>query len=358
MAMQLTQLADLAGLPHDEIIDVRAPSEFAEDHVPGAINLPVLDDAERARVGTLYKQVSPFAARKLGAALISRNISRHLEAHFADKPRAYRPLIYCWRGGQRSQSMAIILSQIGWRTDTLEGGYKAYRRRVVELLHHDTDEPPAWHDKLILIDGNTGTGKTGLLGALAAAGAQAIDLEGLSHHRGSVFGGFAAAQPSQKAFDSGLAMALSGFDTDHSVFLEAESSRIGRINLPQRLWQAMRDAPRIHVEAGLAARARYLVQAYSDIIDDPDKLLATLARLKPYQPAKRLEEWAALAREGAFEALAAELMRHHYDPTYARQRKRAEYVSLGTVRLSEINAQELARAARDVMAIAGETVLA
>jgi len=354
MVFVLQELGELNPAGFDEIIDVRSPAEFAEDHVPGAISLPVLSDAERAEVGTIYKQVSPFEARKIGAALIARNISGHLEAHFAGKPRDYRPLVYCWRGGQRSRSMAIILSQIGWRAETLEGGYKQYRRLVVRLLHEDEALAFAFRGRLMLIDGNTGTGKTGLLSALAAAGAQVIDLEGIGRHRGSVFGGLGEPQPSQKAFDSGIAERLAGFDPQRPVFLEAESNRIGRLTLPKVLWQEMCRSPRIRIDAGLEARARFLVRAYADVAADLGLLLERIGRLKPYQPSTRLDEWRELARSGALETLAAELMAHHYDPTYSRQRRRGDWTEIGTIRLGEINEDELARAAREVLALAGD----
>ena len=141
-----------------DVIDVRSPSEFAEDHVPGAVNLPVLTDQERAEVGTLYKQVSPFIARKRGAALVSANISRHLETYFADKPKDYHPVVYCWRGGQRSLSMATVLSQIGWRTGLLQGGYKAYRTHVRQKLE---ELPPRFSFRVLC--GLTGTAKTTIL---------------------------------------------------------------------------------------------------------------------------------------------------------------------------------------------------
>ena len=354
MVFALQELGELNRAGFDEIIDVRSPTEFAEDHVPGAISLPVLSDNERAEVGTIYKQGSPFEARKIGAALIARNISRHLETHFADKPRDYRPLVYCWRGGQRSRSMAIILSQIGWRAETLEDGYKQYRRLVVKLLYDGEAGSFAFRGQFVLIDGNTGTGKTRLLSALAEAGAQVIDLEGIGRHRGSVFGALAEAQPSQKAFDSGIAAQLAGFDPQRPVFLEAESNRIGRLTLPKMLWQEMCRSPRIGIEAGLPARARYLVREYADVAADLGLLLERIGKLKPYQPSARLDGWRELARSGALETLAAELMTHHYDPTYSRQRARGDWQEIGRIKLGEIDAAELACAAREVMKLAGD----
>ena len=222
MAVTLTRLADLDTLPFDEIIDARSPSEFAVDHLPGAINLPVLSDAERARVGTVYVQDEPFKARKLGAALVARNAAHHLETTLADRPGGWRPLVYCWRGGQRSNAFASILSQIGWRADVVEGGYRSYRRLVVGLLH-DTPLPHPIH----LIEGGTGTAKTRLLHHIAQAGGQIIDLEGMAAHRGSLFGPLDDPQPSQKMFETRIAAALNTMDPAKPVFVEAESSKVG-----------------------------------------------------------------------------------------------------------------------------------
>jgi tRNA 2-selenouridine synthase len=182
----------------DAVIDVRSPAEFADDHIPGAVNLPVLNDAERARVGTIYKQVSPFEARKVGAALVSRNVARHLDDHFAARPKEYRPLLYCWRGGQRSGSFALVLSQVGFRVGVLAGGYKTYRGEVMDGLR----ERPGRFAYRILA-GPTGSGKTAVLRAIAAAGGQVLDLEGLAAHRGSLLGAEPdAPQPTQKRFES------------------------------------------------------------------------------------------------------------------------------------------------------------
>src|SRR5882672_5006089 len=164
----------------DTIIDCRSPAEFGADHIPGAISAPVLDDDERAEVGTLYKQVSQFDAKKLGAALVAKNVARHIEQHFAAKPKDWKPLVYCWRGGKRSGAMAHILREIGWDARTLEGGYRAYRRFVVSQL---VDFPLRL--QFIVVHGPTGSGKSRLLAALRRAGAQTLDLEGLAAHRGS-----------------------------------------------------------------------------------------------------------------------------------------------------------------------------
>ena len=314
----LTALSQLDTLGFDEVIDVRAPAEYAEDHLPGAVNLPVLDDAERARVGTTYTRESRFLARRMGAALVARNAARHLEGYLADKPARYRPLVYCWRGGMRSGSLALILGQIGWQAGVLEGGWRSWRRLVVRQLYETPFPAPLW-----LLDGNTGTAKTALLALAARAGVQVIDLEALANHRGSLFGlAPGQAQPGQKRFEGALATAIARLDPSRPVLIEAESNRIGALRLPPMLWQAMQAAPRLVIEAPLAARGQWLTGTYSDLISEGVALGERLQALAPYHPRTRIAEWRALAESGEFSALAEALMAEHYDPRYRRSRSR------------------------------------
>ncbi|MEO0830956.1 MAG: tRNA 2-selenouridine(34) synthase MnmH, partial [Pseudomonadota bacterium] len=316
MPFVLPNLTDLANQPFDSIIDVRSPSEFAEDHIPGAVNLPVLSDEERAEVGTIYVQDSPFRARKLGAALVARNAACHLEGPLADRDGGWRPLVYCWRGGQRSGSFASILSQIGWRVEVLAGGYQSYRRAVVDMLYAQ----PVRH-RIVLLDGHTGTGKTEVLQRIQAMGHQVLDLEGLANHRGSVLGPCEGGQPSQKTFESHIAMVLAETDVDLPLFVEAESSKVGERLVPPQLWTAMRRAPRIRLEAGPDDRAAYLARAYQDLTAEPDVLMDRLAKLLPFVGRERLGEWETLVQRGAFEALARDLIARHYDARYAKSVK-------------------------------------
>lgn len=316
MGFEITDLRALAAAGFDTVIDVRSPAEYAEDHVPGAVNLPVLSDAERARVGTIYVQESPFLARKIGAALVARNAAAHVEGPLAGFGGGWRPLVYCWRGGQRSGAFAAILGQIGWRVEVLAGGYQSYRRLVVRRLYDEDPGPP-----VILLDGNTGTAKSEVLRLLPERGVQVLDLEGLARHRGSALGG-QGEQPGQKAFETTLAAAMAALDPARPVVVEAESSRIGRLNLPPRLFAAMKAAPRIEIAAPVDARARYLTRAYADLVADGGALDERLDRLVRIQGRERVAAWQALAAAGRHEELAGELIRLHYDPRYAKVRER------------------------------------
>lgn len=302
---------------YSEIIDVRSPSEFAEDHMPRAINLPVLDDAERALVGTIYKQVCPFTARKTGAALVAKNISQHLIEHFDSKEKDYRPLVYCWRGGQRSNSMALVLTQIGWQVTVLQGGYKTYRTYVRDQLQQ---LPEQFTYKLLC--GLTGSGKTYILRQLPQRGAQVLDLEGLANHRGSLLGeeweGKPAPQPLQKYFESLLLQQLQSFDASQPVWVESESNKIGRVYLPQSLWERMKQANCIEIQLPVAARVQFLLQEYPHLVTHPDVLKAKLQLLKSRYGREKLNQWYQLIDAGQWEIFVQDVLQSHYDPTYTQ----------------------------------------
>ena len=317
--LTLSSLSDLHALNVDTIIDVRAPAEFAEDHLPGAINLPVLSDAERAEVGTIYVQDTPFNARKIGGALVAQNTAAHLQGPLADHKGDWQPLVYCWRGGQRSGAFATILDQVGWRVQLLQGGYRSYRRLVVKTLY-DTPLP----HRITLIEGGTGTAKTALLHALSAAGAQTLDLEDIAGHRGSLFGQMPGGQPSQKLFESRLAAALEPLDPALPTWVEAESSRIGARTLPPALWTAMQSAPRVEITAPLLARAAYLCHAYDDLMQNPMRLSELINQLRPYHAGALITDWLNMARAQDWLALASGLISDHYDPRYAKSASRTD----------------------------------
>ncbi|GAA5072890.1 tRNA 2-selenouridine(34) synthase MnmH [Roseibacterium beibuensis] len=316
MAFILTDTGALSGAGFDTIIDVRSPAEFAEDHIPGAINLPVLSNEERARVGTIYVQESPFRARKIGAALVARNAARHIEDSLMGFDGGWRPLVYCWRGGQRSGSFTSILQQIGWRAEVLEGGYRTWRRMVVKTLY---DDPLPF--RILRLDGFTGTAKTALLAEVAAQGGQVIDLEGLANHRGSILGDIEGDQPAQKGFESALVSALDRLDPGRPVLVEAESARIGSLRIPPQMWVAMRDSPRLVIEAPVAARAEFLAQAYAGLAADKSALSERLNKLRTLAGHDTVDGWLVLLEEGRLVELSASLVERHYDPAYARLRK-------------------------------------
>ena len=298
----------------DEIIDVRTPAEFADDHIPGAINCPVLSNEERITVGTLYKQVSPFEARKVGAAFVARNIAEHLQTHFSSHPKSWRPLIYCWRGGQRSGAMSIILSQVGWAAHKLEGGYKSYRREVLDKLGI---MPKSL--KLRVICGPTGSGKSRLLRVIEENGQQILDLELLAQHRGSVLGGWPNnEQPGQKGFESQLLLAIQNYDLARPIYVEAESNKIGRITLPDSLVATMHDSPCLLLETPIDVRVAGLLEDYLHYLNDPEMLISHLEALNRYHDVKLLEHWTELIRGGDYATLVGELLTLHYDPGYLR----------------------------------------
>ncbi|MEM7731618.1 MAG: tRNA 2-selenouridine(34) synthase MnmH [Pseudomonadota bacterium] len=339
----LNALSDLETLHFDTIIDVRSPSEFAEDHIPGAINLPVLNDEERALVGTQYKQISPFTARKRGAALVFRNAADHIETALSHHDGAWRPLVYCWRGGQRSGAFGWMLREIGWRADTIKGGYKSFRRLVVRALYDD----PLAH-RLVLLSGYTGTAKTDLLARLARMGVQTLDLEGLAKHRGSLLGEQRNPQPSQKAFETAIAQALTRLDPTRPVLVEAESSKIGQCLLPPSLWAAMTAAPIIALDAPVGARARYLAKAYEDILADKRALMQKLDVLRRFRGHDVVDGWGQLCAVGDDVALCRALAEQHYDPAYASSNKDKGARIAARVTAKDLTPEALGRVANDI----------
>jgi len=334
----------------DSVIDVRSPAEFALDHIPGAISAPVLGNDERARIGTLHKEASAFDAKRAGAALVAANIARHLDAQFQARPKSWKPLIYCWRGGQRSGSMAEIFSRIGWKCAQLEGGYRSYRRHVLQALQ---DLPPTLD--LRIVCGVTGSGKSRLLRALAAAGAQVLDLEDLARHRGSVLGSLpGAAQPSQKMFESLVCNALAGFNPGRTVFIEAESKKVGAVQVPDALMLRMRAAPCLRIEMDQALRIALLKDEYAHFLADGAALATQLDCLVALHGRERIDEWKRLCADGAWDQLVDRLLVEHYDPAYLRgmARNYAGYGHAAPLAINAIDASAMAHATQAVLAIA------
>jgi tRNA 2-selenouridine synthase len=337
-------------LPHlaqfDAIIDVRSPAEFAEDHIPGAINCPVLDDAQRVQVGTMYKTVNAFEAKKLGATLVAKNIALHIENQFLGHPQDWKPLVYCWRGGNRSGAMAHILARIGWPVVQLEGGYKAYRNHVNAEL---AVLPQALHFNVLC--GPTGSGKSRLLQVLASQGAQVLDLEKLAVHRGSVLGNLPTApQPSQKRFESLLWQLLRAFNPDRPIFVEAESKKVGKLRVPDQLMEKMRASPCTAVELSISHRVALLMQEYPHFVADPAHLNTQLDFLTHLHGKEKIAEWHQLALSGRMPELVDELLRKHYDPGYLQsiQRNFIHFGQAQLLALPDISDETFRQAARQL----------
>jgi len=340
-------LSDLSAF--GDIIDVRSPAEFAHDHVPGAINAPVLDDAQRAEVGTLDRQHSSFEARRRGAAYVSRNIAAHLEQTFRDRPRDWRPLVYCWRGGNRSGAMTHILGRVGWQARQLEGGYRAFRRSVVADLEQLPTQLP-----LRVICGPTGSGKSRLLRHLAAAGAQVLDLEAIAHHRGSVLGALPATpQPSQKLFESRIWHRLRGLNAERPIYVESESRKVGEVRVPDALLARMRAADCLRLELPLDARVRLLRDEYVHFEVDPERLNVQLDCLAGLHGRERVAAWKALAAARRWDEMVTALLSEHYDPAYGksitRNFERAAVAPL--VRIASDDSSAFAAAAATILQI-------
>jgi len=334
----------------DVIIDVRTPVEFALDHLPGAINCPVLSNEERVIVGTLYKQVSPFAARQRGAQFISRNIAQHLEKQFEGKPKDWQPLIYCWRGGMRSGAMVHILRQVGWSAAQLHGGYQAFRRHVVAEL-----EALSPKFRYVVLCGKTGSGKTRLLEELDSLQAQVLDLEKLAEHRGSVLGAIPdQLQPSQKRFETLLWQKLQSFDPKKPVFVEAESRKIGSVALPISFATAMQDRGQlITVEAPFASRVKFLIEGYQHFLADPAAIKILLEHLLSVRGRETITRWQALADQGEWTMLVGELLEQHYDPSYLRSAKlrAGHYAAAQTIELDDLDNGSITSAAKKLLVV-------
>jgi tRNA 2-selenouridine synthase len=350
MALKRVTAADALGrLPsYSTVIDARSESEFAEDHLPGAQNWPVLNDTERALIGTEYKQVSPFDARKRGAALVSANIARLVQQQVMDKPRGWQPLVYCWRGGQRSGALALVLGEIGFHVQVLDGGYRDFRRAVLaELVGL-----PAQLDFRVLC-GRTGSAKSRLLRELAAQGAQVLDLEALACHRGSVLGPEPGRpQPSQKAFDTALWQALRALDPSRPVFTEGESRVIGRLRLPQELIDRLRAAQVLQVDMPLDARVCFLLDDYGHFVQDAEGLCSRLDALVDLRGRATVQRWQAQARAGHWTDMVGELLTMHYDPSYLKSMRQhfADFDAAPVISLTDAQGDTLQAAAAQLLA--------
>ena len=327
----------------DAVLDARSEGEYAEDRLPGAHNWPSLNNEERIQVGTLYKQVSPFEAQKIGAALVAQNISRHILTHVMDKPRNWQPLVYCWRGGKRSNSLALILGQIGFKVHLIEGGYKAFRKAVIE----DTPRRVLPLQFQVLC-GPTGSGKTRLLQALAAQGAQVLDLEAIASHRASVLGVIPGQpQPSQKAFETRLWNALRHFDPSRPVLVEAESKKVGNLTIPDSVMAAMRASACVRLALSLQGRVQLLMEDYDYFVKDTAYFCDRLERLADLKGRSVIDDWKARVQAGQTREVVAELLEKHYDPGYETSTARnfSHYAKAQSLALSGPGMDAMAQAA-------------
>ena len=331
----------------DAIIDVRSPAEFALDHIPGAINLPVLNNEERIEIGTLYKQASPFVAKKLGAAYVSRNIAKHLENSLIDFPREWRPLIYCWRGGERSGAFTHILNRIGWKAMQLQSGYQGFRRVVIDGL-----DQAAKDFSFQVIAGMTGSGKTRILQEIGALGEQILDLEGMAIHRGSVLGNEPnIEQPSQKGFETNLWNALNGLDPSKIVFVESESKKVGGLHIPDPLMERIRAGKCIELRSSTATRVSWLMREYEHFVVNPESFKEKLSLLTSRYGKLQIEKWHQSIDARDFESLVEELLIMHYDPSYQSSivRNFPSYREDYFVQLESDSDEAFAKAAKDLI---------
>ncbi len=297
---------------YDTVIDARSENEYAEDHLPGAVNWPTLDNQQRHDIGTLYKQVNAFEAKKRGGALAARNIAAHIEREVIDKPKDWKPLTYCWRGGKRSGSLSLILSEIGFRVTIIEGGYKAFR---AALLLDIPRLAPLFDWRVVC--GTTGSGKTRLLQALQAAGAQVLDLEALANHRSSVLGAIpGVAQPTQKEFDTRIWDALRRFDPKRPVYVESESKKVGNVAVPAARIEAMRAGPCLNLLLPDEERVALLLEDYDFFVQDGEAFCERLDALTELKGKQVVDGWKQAVRGGRIEDVVRDLLLTHYDPVY------------------------------------------
>ena len=341
MGAPLNRVESWTASDYDMIIDVRSPAEFADDHLPGAVNLPVLDNDQRAEIGTMYKQISPFAAKRAGAALVAGNIARHISSALKDADRNFRPLVYCWRGGQRSGAMARIFSEIGWQTDLVDGGYKRYRKQVLDGL----DSLPQ-RLNLVGLRGRTGLAKTHILQAALARGAQVIDLGALANHRGSLLGPEPdGEQPPQRLFESHLHAVLCGLDPARPVFIEAESNKVGQIHVPAVLWAAMRGAVSVVADTKIEYRVAFLCRDYAHIIADPARLDPLLDWVVTRLGHDIVDGWRQLIAAGDWHGFVRAVLDDHYDPAYDKSAAQRNHEIIATLDAGTLDAAAIDRAA-------------
>ena len=295
----------LGEMGNHAVIDVRSPAEFQRGHIPSAINVPLFDDQERARIGTLYKDQGRDEAVLTGLEIVGPKMRWLVEE--TQRAAANRDiLVHCWRGGMRSASVGWLLEQAGMAPKVLNGGYKAFRRQAHAAFDAD------W--TMLILSGMTGAGKTPLLYEIAALGEQLVDLEGLAHHRGSSFGGIGLPdQPTCEQFENNLFLRLRELDSELPIWLEDESASIGKVRVPDAFWGRMRQSPAIFIDVDRGRRAKNLVVEYGKL--DQQLLIEATQRLEKKLGGLRTQEAIALLEQNDMEAVALRLL-EYYDKTY------------------------------------------
>lgn len=329
----------------DTIIDVRSPLEFIEDHIVGAINCPVLSDLERQKVGTIYKKESSFKAKIIGSSLTAKNIAFHIENKFMEKKGSWQPLIYCWRGGQRSKAFSIVLSEVGWRTNQLKGGYKEYRNQVINFL--DNIGPKL---KITLISGKTGSAKTKILKSIENEGGQILDLEGLANHKGSLLGKIPdLIQPSQKFFESLIFNKIQNLNLKDKIYIEAESSKIGNIHIPKSIWKKMIKSPRIEISANVELRAKFLVSDYDYMCNNPTLINPIIKGLKNRLSKELFDEWTNLIDRKKWFDLTKSFLENHYDPSYSSNTIKNDRKVIKKITATSLNNSDIKDIAKKIL---------
>ena len=329
----------------DTIIDVRSPLEFVEDHIVGAINCPVLSDLERQKVGTIYKKESSFKAKIIGSSLTAKNIAFHIDNNFMEKKGSWQPLIYCWRGGQRSKAFSLVLSEVGWRTNQLKGGYKEYRNQVINFL--DNIGPKL---KITLISGKTGSAKTKILKSIENEGGQILDLEGLANHKGSLLGKIPdLIQPSQKFFESLIFNKIQNLNLKDKIYIEAESSKIGNIHIPKSIWKKMINSPRIEISANVELRAKFLVSDYDYMCNDPTLINPIIKGLKNRLSKKLFDEWTNLIDRKKWFDLTKSFLENHYDPSYSSNTIKNDRKVIKKITATSLNNSDIKDIAKKIL---------
>lgn len=302
---------ELKTLDHPVLVDVRSEGEFAEATIPGSVNLPLLNNDERAQVGTTYTQTSPSQAREIGLRIISPKLPDLVKK--AEELSRKGPLVlFCWRGGMRSKSLASVIDLMGVPVYRLQGGYKAFRRQIVEYFQRDIP----FH--VVVLRGNTGVGKTDLLGRLRAEGYPAIDLEKLAKNRGSVFGAMGlGTPPSQKDFEAALYEEMESLGDHSYIIVECESKRIGRVTLPVRFFEAMQNGTQVLLYDTMENRVKRLLKEYTSVPNAMEEIDKALERLTKTLGHIKVQEFRRLLEAGHLDVFTERLLREYYDHLYA-----------------------------------------